>query len=69
MNVSIIIVNWNTCNILQDCLKSVYGQTNNVDFEVIVVDNGSTDGSVEMAKKAWQYHSHGKLQEYRFCSS
>ena len=50
MEVSVIIVNWNTKDILRDCLKSVYGQTRNINFEVIVVDNDSTDGSVEMVK-------------------
>ncbi|MBW8042190.1 MAG: glycosyltransferase family 2 protein [Planctomycetes bacterium] len=50
MNVSIIIVNWNTCEILSDCLVSVYKQTESVEFDVIVIDNHSTDGSVEMIK-------------------
>ena len=49
-DVSIIIVNWNTCDILSDCLVSVYEQTESVEFEVIVIDNHSTDGSVEMIK-------------------
>ena len=50
MDVSVIIVNWNTENLLRDCLTSVYEQTMNIDYEVIVVDNGSTDGSTEMIK-------------------
>ena len=51
MDVSIIIVNWNTKKLLRDCLTSVYEQTMNIDYEVIVVDNGSTDGSIEMVKQ------------------
>ena len=51
MDVSVIIVNWNTRDILRNCLLSIYEQTNEIDFEVIVVDNASTDGSVEMVKK------------------
>lgn len=51
MDVSIIIVNYNTCNLTRNCLKSVFGRTKDVDFEVIVSDNGSIDGSVEMIKK------------------
>jgi len=48
MDVSIVIVNWNTCNILRDCLRSVYSETTEVQFEVIVIDNASEDNSVEM---------------------
>lgn len=50
MDVSIIIVNYNTCNLTRNCLKSVFEQTKNIDFEVIVSDNGSKDGSIEMIK-------------------
>lgn len=50
MDVSIIIVNWNTRDLLRDCLKSVYEQTKGISFEVIVIDNASSDGSVEMVK-------------------
>ncbi len=50
MNVSIVIVNWNTKSILRDCLKSVYEQTKDISFEVIVIDNASADGSVDMIK-------------------
>ena len=51
LEVSIIIVNWNTRDILRNCLRSIYEQTNEIDFEVIIVDNASTDGSVEMVKR------------------
>lgn len=47
MMVSIIIVNWNGAHLIRPCLDSVYRQTV-TDFEVIVVDNGSTDNSVEL---------------------
>lgn len=50
MDVSLIIVNLNSRQLLQDCLTSLYQHTQGVDFEVIVVDNGSDDGSVAMAK-------------------
>lgn len=50
MDVSIIIVNWNVCELLRHCLKSIYGETRNIEFEVIVVDNASRDGSIEMIK-------------------
>ena len=51
MDISIIIVSWNTREILRECLKSVYEQAGNVNFEVIVVDNASKDGSCEMVRQ------------------
>lgn len=50
MDVSIIIVNYNTKELTRNCLKSIYEHTYDIDFEVIVSDNGSTDGSIEMIK-------------------
>jgi len=50
IDVSIIIVNWNTRDILRDCLDSIDRQTRQPRYEIIVIDNGSTDGSVAMIK-------------------
>jgi len=47
--VSIVVVNFNRCDLLQACLRSVAAQTF-TDFEVIVVDNGSTDSSMEFLR-------------------
>ena len=47
MDVSVIIVNYNTCNLVKKCVASIFEKTKNVSFEVIVVDNNSKDGSVE----------------------
>jgi GT2 family glycosyltransferase len=54
VDVSIIIVNWNTKELLRNCLSSVYEYAGNVDYEVIVIDNASTDGSAEMVKNDFQ---------------
>lgn len=50
IQVSIIIVNYNTCDLLKNCINSIYEKTSDVDFEIIVVDNYSTDNSVQMIK-------------------
>ena len=47
---SIVIVSYNTRDILRNCLKSVYAHLLDSAFEVIVVDNASTDGSVAMVE-------------------
>ena len=48
MNISIIIVNYNTKELIKNCLESVFEKTHGIDFEVIVVDNNSHDNSCEM---------------------
>lgn len=48
VSVSIIIVSYNTCQLTQNCINSIFQHTSGVDFEVIVVDNDSHDGSKEM---------------------
>jgi hypothetical protein len=47
--ISVIILNWNGEQFLEDCLSAMRRQTFR-DFETILVDNGSTDGSVEYAR-------------------
>ncbi|MHC4083588.1 MAG: glycosyltransferase family 2 protein [Planctomycetota bacterium] len=51
VDVSIIIVSWNTRDILYGCLKSIIEQEKEIDYEVIVIDNSSKDGSAKMVKK------------------
>jgi GT2 family glycosyltransferase len=50
-DVSVIIVNLNGCALLQDCLNSIYHHTHAVSYEIIIVDNHSSDGSVAMVKE------------------
>jgi GT2 family glycosyltransferase len=49
--VSVIVLNWNGMKWLQICLSSILGQDVGEDFEVSLVDNGSTDGSVRYAEE------------------
>jgi hypothetical protein len=51
IDVSIIIVNWNTKELLLDCLSSVTHTTADSRIETIVVDNGSHDGSPQEVRK------------------
>ncbi len=48
MELSITIASYNTCDVTSDTLASIIAQTTCMEFEVIVVDNASTDGSAEM---------------------
>lgn len=50
MDLSILIVNWNTCQYLRSCLGSIRRSIRGVVFEVIVVDNASHDGSADMVR-------------------
>lgn len=45
---SIIILTYNNINYTRLCLKSIFSQTSGLDYEVIVVDNASSDGTREM---------------------
>lgn len=49
-DLSIIVVSYNTCELLASCLESVHSTVAGVDYEVIVVDNASTDGSPDLAE-------------------
>lgn len=48
MDVSIIIVNWNTRSLLERCLASIEAGVDGLAAQVLVVDNGSIDGSAEL---------------------
>ncbi len=48
-HLAVVVVNWNRRELLRECLESLTRQTVQ-DFELILVDNGSTDGSADMAR-------------------
>ena len=51
MDLSIIIVNWNTRDMLRDCLASLPAATEGLATEILVVDNASSDGSAAMVSE------------------
>jgi N-acetylglucosaminyl-diphospho-decaprenol L-rhamnosyltransferase len=53
MKISIIIVHYNTTELLATCLDSIIKKTNNVDYEIIVIDNNSPDRSCLSLQKKY----------------
>ncbi len=51
MDLSVIIVNFNTRDLLLECIKSIKKETRRISYEIIVSDNDSKDGSVEAVRK------------------
>lgn len=50
VDLGIVIVNWNTRDLLRDCLRSVLVSQGDCTYRVIVVDNASADGSADMVR-------------------
>ncbi|MBI2118372.1 MAG: glycosyltransferase family 2 protein [Elusimicrobia bacterium] len=51
LDLTISIVNYNTSNLLEKCLISIYQHHKQISFEIFVIDNASTDSSVTMVQK------------------
>src|SRR6056297_3449961 len=62
--VSVLILNWNGKALLEDCLDSLSGQTF-TDFEIVLVDNGSTDDSVRFVEENYPWVNLIQLPENR----
>jgi GT2 family glycosyltransferase len=54
MKLSVVILSYNTRDLLKNCLESISANTHGLDYEVIVVDNGSRDGSREYLRSLEQ---------------
>lgn len=52
-DVSVIVVSWNTRDLLEACLRSVQRDDETTTREVIVVDNGSSDGSADLVRETF----------------
>ncbi|TAK30036.1 MAG: glycosyltransferase family 2 protein [Chloroflexota bacterium] len=51
MDLSIIVVSWNVAPLLANCLRSIAAGAQGLEYEVIVIDNASTDGTAEMVQR------------------
>jgi len=51
MKLSIVILCWNDFKVIPNCLRSIHATTHTTELEVIVSDNGSTDGSIQFIRK------------------
>jgi len=51
MDLSIVIVNWNSVAYLREAIASIYHHTQGLSFEIIVVDNASPDGGAKGLKE------------------
>ncbi|WP_151733834.1 glycosyltransferase family 2 protein ['Paenibacillus yunnanensis' Narsing Rao et al. 2020] len=51
VDVSILILNYNTCRLTLDCIRSVYDSETGYSYEIILIDNNSHDNSVEMIRQ------------------
>lgn len=63
IEVSVIIVNYNTSKMVLDAIDSIYKQTTNVEYEIIVVDNYSETNDKETLKDSHQNFKYIELQE------
>jgi N-acetylglucosaminyl-diphospho-decaprenol L-rhamnosyltransferase len=53
MDLSIIIVNWNSRDYLQKCIASILKWESDIEYEIVVIDSGSFDGAGEMLRRCY----------------
>jgi len=68
VDISVAVVNWNRREYLRACLTSLEAQRG-ADFEVIVVDNASSDGSAEMARSEFGVRVIANTENLGFCAA
>lgn len=64
MDVSIITVTWNSKNTIRDQVHSVFSACRNITCEEIIVDNGSSDGTIEIVRALAQEHENIKTLKH-----
>ena len=50
MKISISLVTYNNSKVIEKCINSIFNITNNIDFEIIIIDNNSSDNTVKIIK-------------------
>ena len=55
VNISIVVVTWNGKKVISDCLESLRRYSNDSSVEVLVVDNASTDGTVDHLRQKFPF--------------
>jgi hypothetical protein len=53
MDVSIVIVNWNSVQFLTRCIRSLEEHTHGIEYEIVVIDSGSFDGCGDMLRETF----------------
>jgi GT2 family glycosyltransferase len=54
LELSVIIITWNAKHFLEKCLESIYCKNKNFEFELIIIDNNSKDGSIEFINENYK---------------
>ncbi|HWA07628.1 MAG TPA: glycosyltransferase [Ignavibacteria bacterium] len=62
-DISVIIVNYNVKELLEQCINSIFSASTKLDVEVIIVDNNSFDGSVQYIKEKFPGNPRLKIIE------
>ncbi len=66
--VSVVLLTWNGREYIDDCLRSLSDQDFDRTFEVVVVDNGSTDGTAKLAEAYQGVAVHRLDRNYGYCA-
>ena len=61
VKLSILIVSWNTKELLRQCVESIFEHVTNIDYEIIIVDNNSQDGTQAMIEELFITNSNHLL--------
>jgi len=57
-DVSIITINWNTADLLEQCLESIVQSTKNISYEIIIIDNDSEGKDFKKVKEKFSEYTH-----------